>query len=207
MSESGRFITLEGGEGAGKSTHARYIRDWLAARGREAVATREPGGTPLAEAIRAVILRDWPSGMPPMSELLLMFAARQSHVDEAIRPALRRGADVVCDRFVDASYAYQGGGRGVPEARIAALEDMVLGGLKPDLTLVFDVDPRVGLARARRRGEENRFEGEALAFQERVREAYLARARRAPGRYAVLDAGRGLEQVQDELRQVLEARL
>ena len=195
----GRFITLEGGEGAGKSTAAGYIRDWLSAQGRTVVMTREPGGSPLAEAIR--------EGVPPESEVLLMFAARAAHLSATIWPALARGEDVLCDRFVDASYAYQGEGRGVPLERLAQLEDYVLKGFAPQLTLVFDLPPEQGLARARSRGDANRFEAEAMAFQERVRAAYLARAAAHPERYAVIDAGAPLEAVKTAVLSVLEARL
>jgi len=203
----GRFITLEGGEGAGKSTAAGYIRDWLSAQGRTVVMTREPGGSPLAEAIRAIVLGDWPEGVPPESEVLLMFAARAAHLSATIWPALARGEDVLCDRFVDASYAYQGEGRGVPLERLAQLEDYVLKGFAPQLTLVFDLPPEQGLARARSRGDANRFEAEAMAFQERVRAAYLARAAAHPERYAVIDAGAPLEAVKTAVLSVLEARL
>ncbi|TAJ53137.1 MAG: dTMP kinase [Nevskiaceae bacterium] len=207
MSGSGYFLTLEGGEGAGKSTAARYIADWLRAKGREVVLTREPGGSPLAEAIRQVVLSSWDEGVPAETEVLLMFAARAAHLATTIRPALARGAVVLSDRFVDASWAYQGAGRGVPAARLVELESFVLGDLRPDLTLVFDLAPEQGLARAHSRGDANRFEGEALAFQCRVRQAYLERAQAAPGRYAVIDAGQELQQVQAQLLAVLESRL
>lgn len=207
MSGSGYFLTLEGGEGAGKSTAARFIADWLQAQGREVVLTREPGGSPLAEAIRQVVLSSWDEGVPAETEVLLMFAARAAHLATTIRPALARGAVVISDRFVDASWAYQGAGRGVPAARLAELESFVLGELRPDLTLVFDLPPEQGLARAHSRGDANRFEGEALAFQRRVRQAYLDRAQAAPGRYAVINAGQELQQVQAQLLAALESRL
>jgi dTMP kinase len=191
----GRFITLEGGEGAGKSTHARSITAWLEKQGRSVVHTREPGGSPLAEAVRELVLRDWAEGVTPKAELLLMFAARAAHVAHRIEPALSAGQDVVCDRFIDASWAYQGAGRGVAAEHLSALEKLVLGDLKPDLTLVFDLPPDVGLARARRRGDANRFEAETLAFMERVRAAYLSRAQADPNRYVVLDATGPIEQV------------
>lgn len=203
----GRLITLEGGEGAGKSTNARYIKTWLEARGRRVVLTREPGGSPQAEAIRELILRPWPEGVPPMTELLLMFAARATHLRDLILPALAAGEDVVCDRFVDSSHAYQGAGKGVSTAQIERLERMVLGRLKPDLVCVFDLDVDLGLQRARRRGEQNRFEDETRAFMQRVRQCFLQRARRAPKRYAVINASRSLERVQTDLRRVLEQRL
>lgn len=203
----GRFITLEGGEGAGKTTAAAFIRDWLAARGRKVTMTREPGGSPLAEAIRKVVLDDWPEGMPAATEVLLMFAARAAHLNATIWPALARGEDVICDRFVDASYAYQGEGRGVPAERIAELETHVLKGFVPQLTLLFDLSPEQGLARARGRGDANRFEAEAMAFQERVRAAYLQRAFAHPERYAVIDAAAPLPEVQQAVVAVLEQRL
>ena len=203
----GRFITLEGGEGAGKSTAATFIRDWLAAKGRRVTMTREPGGSPLAEAIRGVVLGNWPEGVPAETEVLLMFAARAAHLNSTIWPALARGEDVVCDRFVDASYAYQGEGRGVPAERLAELERYVLKGFTPQLTLLFDLSPEQGLARARSRGDANRFEAEAMAFQERVRAAYLHRAVAAPERYAVIDASAPLAEVQAAVAAVLEQRL
>lgn len=207
MSRRGRLITLEGGEGAGKSTHRQFVADWLRARGREVLVTREPGGSPLAEAIRGVVLQDWPEGMTPQAETLLMYAARAAHWHATIHPALERGVDVVCDRFVDSTYAYQGAGSGVGQAHLEALEQLVLQGVQPDLTLLLDLEPRLGLARARRRGDANRFEDESLAYMTRVREAFLARARKAPGRFAVLDAAQPLPVVQQALARVLEQRL
>lgn len=207
MTTRGRFITLEGGEGAGKTSHAQSIVRWLQARGRTVVSTREPGGTPLAEAIRAIVLGDWAEGMDATTELLLMFAARAAHVANRIRPALARGEDVVCDRFVDASWAYQGAGRGIEAQHLRALERLALQELRPDLTLVFDLPPEVGLARALSRGDANRFEAETLAFMSRVRAAYLERARRDPARYAVLDATLPLDQVRREVERAMEQRL
>lgn len=202
--ETGRLITLEGGEGAGKSTQARFIADWLRARGRGVVQTREPGGSPLAEALRGVILQDWPGGISPETETLLMFAARAAHLEQTVRPALARGEDVVCDRFIDSTYAYQGAGKGVPRTRIAQMEKLVLAGLRPRLTLVLDLPPELGLQRARRRGDQNRFEAETLAFQRRVRRCFRERARAAPRRYAVIDASQPVEQVQAAVVRVLE---
>lgn len=203
----GRLITLEGGEGAGKSTLAREVAAWLRCRGREVVVTREPGGSPLAEALREVILRDWPQGLSAQTETLLMFAARAAHLEQTILPALRAGQDVVSDRFVDSTYAYQGAGKGVERSFIARLEKLVVGGLKPDLTLVLDLPPELGLARARRRGEQNRFEAETLAFMRRVRRCFLQRARKAPARYAILKASAELPAVQRQLFRVLEKSL
>ncbi len=203
----GRFITLEGGEGAGKSTNARFIKAWLEQRGREVILTREPGGSPLAEAIRGVVLDSWAEGVPPLTEALLMFAARSAHLEATVLPALAAGKDVICDRFVDSSYAYQGAGHGFSLPRLESLEAMVLGDLRPDLTIVFDLDPEVGLQRARHRGEQNRFEDETLAFMQRVRQAFLDRAEVQPARYAILDAGHELEATQLALSKILEARL
>jgi len=198
MSE-GLFLTLEGGEGAGKSTAARFLADHYRSQGREVVLTREPGGSPLAEAIRGLVLASWDEGVSATAEVLLMFAARAAHLQATIRPALARGAVVICDRFVDASWAYQGAGRGVPADQLAQLEAMVLDGLKPQRTLLFDLPPELGLARAKGRGDNNRFEAEALDFQRRVRQAYLDRARAAPQRYALIDASRELPEVQSQL--------
>jgi dTMP kinase len=203
----GRFITLEGGEGAGKSTNARFIKAWLERQGRSVILTREPGGSPLAEAIRGVVLQSWEEGVPPMAEALLMFAARSAHLEATVLPALAAGKDVICDRFVDSSYAYQGAGKGFSIARLEALEKMVLENLQPDLTIVFDLDPEIGLQRARSRGEQNRFEDETLAFMNRVRQEFLDRAAAQPARYAVLNAGRELEVTQSDLLKILEARL
>ena len=203
MSQAGLFLTLEGGEGAGKSTAAAFLADAFRARGREVVLTREPGGSPLAEAIRGLVLAGWDEGVTPTAELLLMFAARAAHLAATIRPALARGAVVVCDRFVDASWAYQGAGRGVPATQLAQLEAMVLDGLAPDRTLLFDLPPETGLARARSRGDANRFEAEALDFQRRVRQAYLDRARAAPERYRLIDAAQPLPAVQARLRELM----
>ncbi|WP_288377837.1 dTMP kinase [Pseudomonas sp. L7] len=193
---SGLFITLEGPEGAGKSTNREYLAARLREQGVDVVMTREPGGTPLAERIRELLLAPSDEAMAADTELLLMFAARAQHLAEVIRPALARGAVVLCDRFTDATYAYQGGGRGLPVERIAVLEDFVQGALRPDLTLVFDLPVEVGLARAAARGRLDRFEQEGQAFFEAVRQAYLQRAAQAPQRYSLLDAGQSLEAVQ-----------
>jgi dTMP kinase len=199
----GKLIVLEGGEGAGKSTHAKYVGEWLVARGRAPVLTREPGGSPLAEAVRDLVLRRWDEGMDGATELLLMFAARAAHLHARIRPALAAGKDVVCDRFVDATYAYQGAGRGQRETDIDALADLVLQRLRPDLVLVLDIAPETGAERVRGRGAANRFDVEAREFQTRVRKAYLRRAARDPKRYAVIDAGRSREAVQADIAAAL----
>ncbi len=205
--KKGRLIVLEGGEGAGKSTQARFICEWLAAQGRDPVATREPGGSKLAEAIRELVLRDWEEGVNGTTELLLMFAARAAHLQATILPALQAGQDVVCDRFLDATYAYQGAGRGVRGADIDLLAKLVLKRLRPDLVILLDVNPAVGVRRAQARGVANRFDDEALAFQTRVRAAYLRRARRDQRRYAIINADRDVAAIQRDIVRVLEQRL
>lgn len=203
----GRFMTLEGIEGAGKSTQMPVVASWLRDHGHEVVTTREPGGAPLAEGLRALLLE--PREPPPraITELLLLFAARAEHLAQCIRPALARGAWVLCDRFTDATYAYQGGGRGLETAWIAQLETWVQGDLRPDLTLVFDLPPALGLARARQRARADRFEQEADQFFTRAREVYLARARAAPRRYRVLDASRPLAEVSAQVTATLDTWL
>ena len=201
--KKGLFITLEGGEGAGKSTQLAYIRQRLEAAGVTLHVTREPGGTPLGEQIRELLLDHRQTDMATDTELLLMFAARAQHLAERIRPALAAGEWVLCDRFTDATYAYQGGGRGIDPQRIAVLENWVQGTLRPDLTLLLDLPVNVGMARANGRGELDRFEREQQAFFDRVRVAYLAQAEREPGRYRVLDASQSIENVQRQIDAVL----
>ncbi len=184
----GRFITFEGVEGAGKSTQVAALQDWLIDHGVPVRVTREPGGSPIAERIRAVLLDRANAGMAGDAELLLMFAARAEHLAKTIRPALETGAWVLCDRFTDATFAYQGGGRGVPRPRIALLEGLVQGDLRPDLTLLFDLPVTVGLNRARGRSAPDRFEAETVAFFDAVRAEYLAIAGREPERVRVIDA-------------------
>lgn len=200
----GRFITFEGGEGAGKSSNVQLTAAFLRERGVEVVLTREPGGTPLAEDIRNLLLAPRDEAMQADTELLLMFAARAQHVGALIRPALARGAWVLSDRFADASYAYQGGGRGLSMSRIAELEKLVLADLRPDLTLLFDVPVEIGLARAGRRGDLDRIEREDLNFFQRIRDTYLSRADAEPGRFQVLDAAAPLAQVQAQLLGTLQ---
>ena len=185
--QRGRFITLEGVEGAGKSTQVAPLVEGLARSGIDAIATREPGGTPEAEAIRALLLDPAYRSLGKDAELLLVFAARAEHIEKVIRPALRRGRWVVCDRFTDATFAYQGAGRGIGSPRVAVLEDWVQGELRPDLTLLLDLPVSVGQARIRARSAD-RFEREGRAFFERVRATYLERAREAPERYRIIDA-------------------
>lgn len=199
----GKFITLEGSEGSGKSTNLAYLQKQLLAQGVDLVVTREPGGTALGEVIRAMLLDHRNSGMCDDTELLLMFAARAQHLSELIVPALQRGQWVLCDRFTDATYAYQGGGRGIPTERIAALEAWVQGSLRPDLTLFLDVPVALGLERASARSEPDRFEREKLAFFERVRTAYLQQAQNFPQRYRVIDAAQPLDEVQRQIDAVL----
>ncbi|MGE4407942.1 dTMP kinase [Pseudomonas sp.] len=199
----GLFITLEGPEGAGKSTNREYLAGRLRARGLDVVLTREPGGTPLAERIRELLLTPADEPMAVDTELLLVFAARAQHLAQVIRPALARGAVVLCDRFTDATYAYQGGGRGLSLERIAQLETFVQGDLRPELTLIFDLPVDVGLARAAARGRLDRFEQEGMRFFEAVRRAYLERAQAAPARYRVLDAGQPLAAVQQDIEALI----
>ena len=203
----GKFITIEGTEGVGKSTNLAYVHEWLTNRGVDVVVTREPGGTPLAEEIRTLLLAKRDEAVDETAELLLVFAARAQHLQQVIKPALARGAWVLCDRFTDATYAYQGGGRGLDVATIAQLEQLVQGDLRPDLTLVLDIDVELGLQRARQRAELDRFESEAVAFFERVRAAYRAWAEAAPARYAVVNAGQPLVAVQQDIDRVLQALL
>lgn len=200
----GRFITLEGGEGAGKSTVLATVRVLLQAQGIELVQTREPGGTPVGEAMRGVLLNPQFAGLTPESELLLMFAARAELVRTLIRPALAAGRWVLSDRFTDASYAYQGGGRGQPTERIEELERWASEGLKPDLTLLLDLPVAQGLARAGARGAADRIEQENEAFFERVRTAYRARAAAEPHRFRVIDASKPLDTVLTQVRRVLD---
>ena len=200
---TGLFITLEGPEGAGKSTNREYLAERLRNAGIDVVLTREPGGTPLAERIRELLLAPSAEAMCADTELLLVFAARAQHLAEVIRPALARGAVVLCDRFTDATYAYQGGGRGLSQERIASLETFVQGSLRPDLTLIFDLPIEVGMARASARGRLDRFEQEGRTFFDAVRSTYLKRAEAEPARYRLVDAARSLENVQLQLNALL----
>ena len=200
----GRFITIEGVEGVGKSTNINYIERFLEARNIKYVSTREPGGTPLAEKIRQVLLDRGESSMDPMTELLLMFAARKQHTEELIIPALTRGEWVICDRYTDSSYAYQGGGRGIDMKLIAKLEKITLGSFKPDLTIILDLSVKTGLARAEKRGELDRFEIESEKFFKKVRSTFLARAK-THKRYHVINASRSLKIVQEKIGAALES--
>ena len=200
----GRFITVEGSEGVGKSSNLAFIEDFLRKAGINIVRTREPGGTSLGESVRELLLDARQTAMCDDMELLLMFAARAQHLAEVIRPALEAGQWVLCDRFTDATYAYQGGGRGVPMERIQVLEDWVQGEQRPDHTLLLDMSVADGLQRAGARSEPDRFEQEQHGFFERVRETYLARAKAEPGRIHVIDASPALDVVQTHIANVLQ---
>jgi dTMP kinase len=208
---SGKFITIEGGEGVGKSTQVSALRDLLVSRGYAVVVTREPGGTHRAERIREVLLETGDEIMPPICELLLMFAARSTHIENVIRPALQRGIWVICDRFTDATYAYQGGGRGMNVEQIGLLEQWVQLDLKPDLTLLLDAPVEVGEQRAAVRNEQrgitDRFEHEQRSFFERVRSAYLKRAASEPHRFAIIDASVERDVVAGSIRSAVEPLL
>ena len=203
----GRFITLEGGEGAGKTTCLKHVHRRMRDAGLEVVQTREPGGTPLAEHIRGLLLDRDHQEMAADTELLLVFAARAEHLRQVIRPALEAGQWVLCDRFTDATYAYQGGGRGLESRRIAQLETFAQGDLRPDHTLLLDVPVAVGRARAAARSEPDRFEREQSAFFERVRAVYRARAEAEPARFRVVDAAQPLERVLADLDHILDGIL
>jgi dTMP kinase len=198
----GKFITVEGGEGVGKSTNLGLIAELLAGAGIDLVMTREPGGTPLAEDIRELLLRPRQESVAENTELLLMFAARAQHIAKVIEPALARGDWVLCDRFTDATYAYQGGGRGIALSKIADLENWVQGSLRPDYTLLLDAPIEVGMARANNRGELDRFEQEERHFFAGVRQCYLDRARQE-SRYRIIDASQQLPEVQAQVRKVV----
>ena len=205
--KKGFFISLEGGEGAGKSTQHRRIVEWLSSQGRTVIEAREPGGTPVSEQIRQVLLDTRNAGLNATAELLLMFAARSQLVEEVILPALADGNVVVCDRFADASYAYQGGGRQLGAETVAKVEQLVLKDLQPDLTLLFDVPVELGMTRVADRGEADRFEVESVRFFERVRKAYLERAAANPQRFKIIDASQDQEQVWLQVENLLKTGL
>jgi len=200
MPMTGRFITFEGIDGAGKSTQIAHVQGWLHSRGVDALLTREPGGTPIGETLRELILH---RSMEPRTETLLMFAARCEHVLTVIEPALSAGRWVLCDRFTDATYAYQAGGRGLPEGDVAALERWVHPRLQPDLTLLFDLDPEIAAARLARALRSDRFESEQRSFFHRVRESYLSRARAQPHRFVVIDTAQDKAIVQARLAEAI----
>ncbi|WP_010323860.1 dTMP kinase [Marinobacterium stanieri] len=202
--QSGRFITVEGGEGVGKTTNLDFIEASLRAQGRDVVRTREPGGTPLAESVRELLLAPRDEQVSDLTELLLVFAARAQHLEQVIKPALAAGKWVLCDRFTDATYAYQGAGRGMDMSAIATLEQLVQQTLRPDLTLLLDVPVEIGMARASARSAPDRFESEQLQFFEAVRKLYLQRAEAEPDRFAVIDASPELPVVQQQIQDVLQ---
>lgn len=205
MSQRGFFITLEGGEGAGKSTALAFVRDGLTRAGHTVQVTREPGGTALGERVREILLHAKEIEITPDTETLLMFAARAEHLARVVRPALDHGTTVLCDRFTDATYAYQGGGHGMATERIAALESWVQGDLRPDLTLLFDIPVELGLKRAAlRNSTPDRFESRQRDYLERVRQAYLERARLEPTRVRIIDATRSIAEVEASLESVLQ---
>lgn len=201
----GKFITLEGGEGVGKTTNLAVLEQALLSAGIEFIKTREPGGTPLAEQVRELLLAKRDEAVDPTAELLLVFAARAQHLNTVIKPALAAGKWVLCDRFTDATYAYQGAGRSLPLTTIAALEQLVQNDLQPDITFLLDVDVQTGLARAGARGEVDRFESEAVSFFERVRQMYLLRAAAQASRFCVIDASQPLEKVSTALALAMQA--
>lgn len=201
---SGLFISLEGVDGAGKSSHLSWLQDWFTSRGRRVRMTREPGGTPIGEKLRALVLHE---PMHPETEALIMFAARREHVEQVIRPALAAGDVVISDRFTDASFAYQCGGRGLPEARLAVLEDWVHADLHPDLTLLFDLAPEIAAQRLASARAPDRFEREQGDFHARVRAAYLRRAAQFPQRIRVIDGSCSIDAVRQQLAAILEAQV
>lgn len=201
---TGKFITLEGIEGAGKSTMLNFISEQLQQAGNEVVVTREPGGTRVGEKLREILLDNSNTRLSDDAELLIIFAARAQHLQQVIRPALNAGQYVLCDRFTDASYAYQGGGRNMSTERIRQLEDWVQQGLEPDLTILFDLDVATGLRRAGKRGEADRFEQEHVDFFERIRQCYIDRASAEPERFRVIDAASTVDNVKQQILEVLK---
>ena len=200
----GKFITIEGTEGVGKTTNMAFIKSWLEAKKLSYISTREPGGTPLAEQVRELLLAPRAELVCSASELLLMFAGRAQHIDQVIEPALAEGRWILCDRFTDATYAYQGAGRKMGSDLIAKLEILVQGSLRPDLTLILDIPVEIGLKRASTRSDPDRFELEQVEFVERLRRGYLGIAEQDPDRCKLIDASQPLEQVQSQIASVLE---
>lgn len=203
---SGMFISLEGSEGVGKTTSLNFICDYIKSLGHNVLVTREPGGTPMAEEIRDILLSEREEKVESDTELLLMFASRTQHVNQVIKPALAKGTWVICDRFVDASYAYQGGGRGLDFSHIQQLENWCLQGFKPDLTLLLDMSVEEGLARTKKRGKADRFEIEQMNFYEDIRSAYLKRAQEEPERMFIIDAAPEVSIVQASLKRILQSK-
>ena len=203
----GKFITVEGVEGVGKSTNMDFIADRVTAAGFKVLRSREPGGTPMAERIRDMLLQHGDEPLPDLAELLLFFASRTLNIENAIRPALENGTWVLCDRFTDASRAYQGAGRGLNMDRINTLAEWAHGDLNPDLTVLLDAPAEVGMQRAKKRGETDRLESEQMSFYTRVRTQYLALAEAEPERFAVIDASQSLAMVQDQIGEVIDVLL
>ena len=201
--KKGFFITLEGIEGAGKSTMVNFIENFLIKDGHDVIKTREPGGTKIGEQIRTILLKNENNNLTADTELLLMFAARAQHMNEIITPALSSGKTILCDRFIDASYAYQGGGRGIDASRINLLEKWIQSNLRPDLTLLFDLDVSVGMTRSQKRSAADRFEQEKSIFFEKVRACYLKRAEDEPDRFRVINSGLPIEKVEDKIAAIL----
>ena len=204
--KKGMFITVEGGEGAGKSTCLEYIKQLLQEKGINSVFTREPGGTDLGEEVRGILLNKKHMGMASDTELLLMFAARAEHIDKKILPEVNNGRWVISDRFTDATYAYQGAGRGIDPQRVGVIEDWVQGELRPDMTLLLDLPVEVGMERASKRGELDRFEVEQMSFFERVAAIYRQRAQNEPDRFRVIDASKTIPEVQEQIKLVFEEK-
>ena len=202
----GMFLSLEGSEGVGKTTSLKFIQEYIESLGHQVLITREPGGTPMAEELRNILLAEREEKVEANTELLLMFAARCQHVSQVIKPALQAGKWVICDRFVDASFAYQGGGRELGFSRIEALEKWCLGDFKPDLTLLLDMSVEEGIARTKKRGKADRFETEKMAFYERIRAAYLKRAEDDPERIIIVDGTPDIATVQSSLKTILQQR-
>ncbi len=204
QNKAGLFITTEGIEGVGKSSHIPLIEQFFTDNGWSVLVTREPGGTPLGESLRSLLLEHKKLSICDDSELLMMFAARAEHLAQVIKPALQAGKCVICDRFTDSTFAYQGGGRGIPQQKIAVIEEWVQGALQPDLTLLFDAPVGIALARAAKRSAKDRIEDQALSFFEKVRQSFLQRAADYPERFRLIDAKKTYMQVETELRVVLQ---
>ena len=202
--KKGLFITLEGIEGAGKSTVVDFIEDFLTKEGHDVIKTREPGGTVIGEQIREILLKNENHTLTHDAELLLVFSARAQHIQEVILPALSSGKIILCDRFTDASYAYQGGGRGIDASRINLLEKWVQGDLRPNLTLLFDLDVSIGMQRTKKRSDADRFEREEINFFEKIRNTYLERAKKEPQRFRIINSATSVENVKEQIVTILK---
>ena len=202
--KKGLFITLEGIEGAGKSTAVDFIEDFLTKKGHDVIKTREPGGTVIGEQIREILLKNENYTLTYDTELLLVFSARAQHIQEVILPALSSGKIILCDRFTDASYAYQGGGRGIDASRINLLEKWVQGDLRPNLTLLFDLDVSIGMQRTKKRSDADRFEREEINFFKKIRNTYLERAKNEPQRFRIINSASSLESVKEQIITILK---